>query len=74
LTYFEKEDWITDVEQQEFDTLAGFILHHLEHIPQVGEKVTWRGFLFEIVDMDGHRIDKILVAPQQVEDKEPADK
>lgn len=65
LTYFEKEDWITDEEQQEFDTLAGFILHHLEHIPQVGEDVVWRGFVFEIVDMDGHRIDKILVAPQK---------
>ena len=65
LTYFEKEDWITDEEQQEFDTLAGFILHHLEHIPQVGEKVSWRGFTFEIVDMDGHRIDKILVAIQR---------
>src|SRR5690625_315660 len=62
LSYFEKEDWINDEEQQEFDTLAGFILYHLEHIPFEGEKVNWRGFLFEIVDMDGHRIDKILVA------------
>lgn len=61
LTYFEKEDWINDEEQQEFDTLAGFILYHLEHIPHEGEKVNWRGFVFEIVDMDGHRIDKILV-------------
>lgn len=67
LTYFEKEDWISDEEQQEFDTLAGFILHHLEHIPQAGEKVNWRGFQFEIVDMDGHRIDKILVTPMPPE-------
>lgn len=74
LTYFEKEDWITDVEQQEFDTLAGFILHHLEHIPQVGEKVSWRGFTFEIVDMDGHRIDKILVAPEPAEEAEAESK
>lgn len=64
LDYFEKEEWIGDTEQQDFDTLAGFILHHLEHIPQTGEKLTWRGFGFEIVDMDGHRIDKILVTPQ----------
>lgn len=61
LSYFEKEEWIIDEEQQEFDTLAGFILHHLEHIPQEGEMVHWRGFTFEIVDMDGYRIDKILV-------------
>lgn len=67
LTYFEKEDWISDEEQQEFDTLAGFILHHLEHIPHVGEMVDWRGFRFEIVDMDGHRIDKILVILQPPE-------
>jgi putative hemolysin len=73
LTYFEKEDWITDEEQQEFDTLAGFILHHLEHIPQVGEKVEWRGFIFEIVDMDGHRIDKILVTPEPVKEEDGSD-
>lgn len=70
LSYFEKEDWINDEEQQEFDTLAGFILHHLEHIPHEGEKVTWRGFVFEIVDMDGHRIDKILVALEPAKEDE----
>lgn len=60
LVYFDKAEWISDIEQ-EFDTLAGFILHHLEHIPQTGEKFEWRGFTFEIVDMDIHRIDKVLV-------------
>ncbi len=69
LTYFDKEEWIGDEEQQEFDTLAGFILHHLEHIPQPGETVQWRGFKFEIIDMDGHRIDKILVAIQPAEEQ-----
>ncbi|MDR1667948.1 MAG: hemolysin family protein [Bacteroidales bacterium] len=44
-----------------FDTLAGFILHQLEHIPQTGEQLEWKGFLFEIADMDGQRIDKVLV-------------
>jgi putative hemolysin len=37
----------------------------LEHIPTAGEKLKWKGFRFEIVDMDGHRIDKVLVAPSQ---------
>lgn len=60
LSEFDKEDWMAEFEQ-EFDTLAGFILHHLEHIPQTGEKFDWRGFTFEIVDMDVHRIDKVLV-------------
>ena len=60
LSKFDKEDWMTEFEQ-EFDTMAGFILHHLEHIPKIGEKFEWRGFTFEIVDMDAHRIDKVLV-------------
>ena len=59
LSYFNKTDWID--EEQEFDTLAGFILDHLERIPVTSDKLTWRGFGFEIVDMDNHRIDKLLV-------------
>ena len=47
--------------EQEFDTLAGFILHKLERIPRATDKLEWQGFKFEIVDMDGHRIDKVLV-------------
>lgn len=62
LSEFDMEDQMVEFEQ-EFDTLAGFILHHLEHIPQTGEKLEWRRFTFEIVDMDAHRIDKILVTP-----------
>lgn len=60
LTYFEKADWLNEGEH-DFDTLAGFILHELEHIPKTGEKLSWKGFTIEIMDMDGHRIDKVLV-------------
>lgn len=60
LTYFEKADWMNEGEH-DFDTLAGFILHELEHIPKTGEKLEWKGFRIEIIDMDGHRIDKVLV-------------
>jgi putative hemolysin len=60
LTYFEKADWMNEGEH-DFDTLAGFILHELEHIPKTGEKLAWKGFNIEIMDMDGHRIDKVLV-------------
>lgn len=60
LSYFHKADWMSEGEH-EFDTLAGFILHELERIPQTGDKMEWRGFEFEIIDMDGHRIDKVLV-------------
>lgn len=60
LAYFEKADWMNEGEQ-EFDTLAGFALHQLEHIPVTGEAFEWKDFQFEIIDMDGQRIDKILV-------------
>jgi putative hemolysin len=60
LARFHKGDWLTDSDN-DFDTLAGFILSELEHIPGSGEKLEWRGFTFEIVDMDAQRIDKVLV-------------
>ena len=60
LSYFERADWMNEGEH-EFDTLAGYVLHELEHIPATGEKFEWRDFHFEIIDMDGQRIDKILV-------------
>lgn len=63
LATFDKEDWME--EEQEFDTLAGFIIHHLERIPATGDTLDWRDFTFEIVDMDGARVDKILVKPPQ---------
>ncbi|MGN6533983.1 MAG: hemolysin family protein [Ginsengibacter sp.] len=60
LTKFDKTIWINEGEN-EFDTLAGFILHELKRIPVTGDTFEWRGFNFEIVDMDGQRIDKVLV-------------
>jgi putative hemolysin len=61
LSYFNKTVWMEEEKQEEFDTLAGFILHHMERIPATGDKMNYRGFSFEIIDMDGHRIDKLLV-------------
>ncbi len=70
LSRFEKTEWMNEGER-EFDTLAGFILHELERIPHTGEKFDWKGFTFEIVDMDGHRIDKILLqVPKGFEEEE----
>jgi magnesium and cobalt exporter, CNNM family len=60
LARFHKADWLTN-NDNDFDTLAGFILSELEHIPRAGEKLQWRGFTFEIMDMDAQRIDKVLV-------------
>ena len=60
LSYFDKED-LYDSEQQDYNTLAGLIIEQLKHIPQAGERTEWNCFNFEIVDMDGARIDKVLV-------------
>lgn len=65
LTHFEKTEWVNEGEN-DFDTLAGFILHELKRIPVTGDSFEWRGFTFEIIDMDGQRIDKVLV---QISDK-----
>ncbi|MBI3138868.1 MAG: HlyC/CorC family transporter [Sphingobacteriales bacterium] len=60
LTRFEKTEWMNEGEH-DFDTLAGFVLHELERIPKTADKLSWKGFTLEIIDMDGHRIDKVLV-------------
>ncbi len=48
---------------EDFETLAGFVLARLARIPQVGDRFEWDGLKFEIVDMDGRRIDRVLVSP-----------
>lgn len=60
LTRFNRTEWMMEGDQ-DFDTLAGFIIHELEKIPVTGDTLRWKIFTFEIVDMDNHRIDKILV-------------
>ena len=49
---------------EDFETLAGFVLARFGQIPQTGDHFAWDGLRFEIVDMDGRRIDRILVAPE----------
>lgn len=44
-----------------FDTLSGLILHQLKKVPETGEKCFWLNFEIEVIDMDGVRIDKVLV-------------
>ncbi len=44
-----------------FETVAGFVLAELNHLPQVGEVFTRGNWQFEVLDLDGRRIDKVLV-------------
>jgi putative hemolysin len=48
------------VDDAEYTTLAGFVLSQLGHIPPVGESFVWKNWRFEVVDLDGRRIDKVL--------------
>lgn len=49
-------------EGQSFQTLAGLVLAHAGDSPQMGEYFEWKGLRFEIVDLDGKRIDRILIS------------
>jgi putative hemolysin len=53
-----------NVEGGAYHTLGGFIMAQLGRIPAVSEYFVWHGWRFEVVDMDGHRVDKVLVTPQ----------
>lgn len=46
-----------------YRTLGGFVMTHTGRIPGVGDRFEWNGLSFEVVDMDGLRVDKVLVVP-----------
>ncbi len=46
-----------------FETLGGFVMAQLGHIPSVADAFEWSDYRFEVMDMDGKRVDKVLVAP-----------
>jgi putative hemolysin len=46
----------------EYDTVAGLVLHQLGQIPELGTAFTTEGYRFEVIDLDGRRIDKVLVS------------
>lgn len=47
-----------------FNTVGGFILFYLEKMPHVADKIEYSDWYFEVMDIDGTRIDKVLVAPK----------
>jgi putative hemolysin len=50
-----------ELASDEYTTVAGLLLHHMGRLPQTGEALEFGGYRFEVIDMDGRRIDKILV-------------
>jgi putative hemolysin len=47
---------------RDYETVAGYILSHLHHLPATGETVDAQGWRFEVVDLDGRRIDKVIAS------------
>ncbi len=60
LNQFLDDDFIP-VNNPYYRTIAGFVLHELEHLPKVGEHFEYEGRKFEVMDMDGAKIDKLLL-------------
>jgi putative hemolysin len=54
-----------DEDSGAYHTLAGFLLYQLGVIPRAGDRLDWDGWRFEVADMDGNRIDRLLVAPAE---------
>ncbi len=50
-------------EDDRYHTLAGFIMAELGRVPREGDTLVWNGWSFEVIDMDGRRVDKVLIAP-----------
>jgi len=48
-------------EEMEFNTIAGLVLRYASHIPQTGFSFKWHNYKVEVIDMDGYKIDKVLI-------------
>ena len=55
----------------DFETLGGFVLDRFGHIPAPGEFFEWNGWRFEVIDMDRHRVDKVLLVKSPLPPKKP---
>jgi len=48
-------------DENEYETLGGFVMLHLGRVPQATDRFDWSGLTFEVMDMDGKRVDKVMV-------------
>lgn len=53
-------------EEPDYETVAGFVIDEIKHLPSLGESFTAKGWHFEVIDMDGRRVDKLLVKRVEV--------
>ena len=59
--------------ENQYDTVAGFVMLQLQKIPIVGDRFEWLGYLFEVTEMDGKRVDEVVVSQRvKIDEDEPA--
>jgi putative hemolysin len=69
----EIDDPLPGEENGDYETLGGFLMSRLERIPDVGDTTDWSGHRFEVVDMDGRRVDRVLVTTDTINSATSAD-
>ncbi|MFV0471930.1 MAG: hemolysin family protein [Paludibacteraceae bacterium] len=55
------EDFVVDFEEIDYSTVAGFVIELFSEIPSLGDNIKYMDYTIEIMDMDGNRIDKVLI-------------
>jgi putative hemolysin len=58
-------------DEDEYETLGGFVMLHLGRVPRVADRFDWGGLTFEVMDMDGKRVDKVMVLLKPIPPLEP---
>ncbi|MCC7370570.1 MAG: HlyC/CorC family transporter [Chloroflexi bacterium] len=54
---------LSDDERGAFRTVGGLVMRELNRVPSAGDTIVWRGLRVEVIDMDGRRVDKVLISP-----------
>jgi putative hemolysin len=65
-------DDLPDESRAGYRTLSGFVMNQLGAIPRIGQSFIWDNLRFEVVDMDGHRVDRVMVNDTRPEAQEPS--
>ena len=53
-------DQLPDEDRGRYNTLAGLLMALTGHLPALGERISHQGWVFEVIDLDGRRVDKVL--------------
>jgi putative hemolysin len=65
---------VPEEDKNRYHTLSGLMMCLLDRMPRTGDRVTWAGWILEVVDIDGRRVDKVLAQPVPLAAHSPSDK